>query len=60
MEYVAYFALYDPTPIRIHLLFYRSKDSWRIISIRLDSEPGRWLEEAAESQLPTPPQSANP
>jgi len=60
MEYVAYFALYDPTPIRVHLLFYRAKDVWRVISIQVDSEPIRWLEEAAESQLPSPPQSNNP
>lgn len=60
MEYVSYFALYDPTPMRVHLLFYRARDVWRVISIRVDSEPSRWLEEAAESQFPTPPQVGNP
>jgi len=60
MEYVSYFALYDPTPMRVHLLFYRAKDVWRVISIHVDFEPIRWLEEAAESQLPTPPQTGNP
>jgi hypothetical protein len=60
MQYVAFFALYDPTPIRVQLLFYRAKDAWTIIGIRLDMEPNRWLEEAQQSQMPAPPQAAVP
>ncbi|HSU68185.1 MAG TPA: hypothetical protein VLJ39_15005 [Tepidisphaeraceae bacterium] len=55
MQYFAFFALYDPTPVRVQLLLYRAKDTWTIISIRMDAEPSRWLDEAGESVMPTPP-----
>ena len=60
MQYFAFFALYDPTPLRVQLLLYRSKDAWTVISLHIDGEPNRWLEEAQQSILPTPPQTANP
>lgn len=58
MQYMAFYAIYDPTPLRVQLLMYRAKDTWTVLSLRVDGEPGRWLEEAAQSMMPTPPQSA--
>jgi hypothetical protein len=55
MQYIVFFALYEPTPLRVHLLLYKAKDNWTIIALKIDGEPYRWLEEAAQSQLPTPP-----
>jgi hypothetical protein len=59
MHYVAFLALYDPMPVRVQLLFYRAKDTWTIIDLRLDAEPHRWLEEAQQSQMPAPPPTTN-
>jgi hypothetical protein len=52
-----YFAFFDPTPLRVQLLMYRAKDNWTIISLHVDGEPARWLEEAGESIMPSPPQA---
>ena len=49
MEYVAFYALYEPTPVRVQMLFYNSKDRWTAINLRVDSTPGRWLEEASQA-----------
>ena len=54
MQYMAFFAHYDPTPLRVQMLCYRSKDTWRLIHLRIDDEPGRWMEEAA-GQIETAP-----
>jgi hypothetical protein len=58
MQYVVFLALYDPTPLRVHLLFYRPKDTWTIIALRIDGDPSRWLDEAAQSVSPAPPAQA--
>jgi len=50
MEYLAFYALYEPTPIRVQILYYASKDKWTAISLRVDSIPSRWLEEASQPQ----------
>ena len=55
MQYVVYLSLYDPTPLRVHLLLYRAKDTWSIIALRIDGDPSRWLDEAAQSVSPEPP-----
>jgi hypothetical protein len=55
LQYLSYLALYDPTPIRVHLLYYRSKDTWNLIGLRIDGDPQRWLAEAAQFVSPTPP-----
>ena len=47
VEYVSYFAHYDPTPLRVQILCYRSKDTWRLINLRIDDEPSRWMEEVS-------------
>jgi hypothetical protein len=60
MQYVTFFALYDPTPLRVQLLFYRASNTWTIVSLRIDADPARWLEEAAQAVSPTPPQVTNP
>jgi len=49
MEYIAFYALYEPTPIRVQMLYYCSKDRWTAISLRVDSGPGRWLDEASQT-----------
>lgn len=46
LEYVSYLALYDPVPMRVQLLFYRSKDKWTAIGLRVDSSTTRWMQEA--------------
>jgi hypothetical protein len=56
MLYLTFFALYDPTPLRVQLLMYRAKDNWTVIGLHVDGEPARWLEEAAQATMPTPPQ----
>jgi hypothetical protein len=58
MQYVVYPSLYDPTPLRVHLLLYRAKDTWSIIALRIDGDPSRWLDEAAQSVSPEPPSAA--
>ncbi|HEY2589111.1 MAG TPA: hypothetical protein VGI81_25435 [Tepidisphaeraceae bacterium] len=55
LQYLSFLALYDPTPLRIHLLYYRSKDTWNLIGLRIDGDPQRWLAEAAQAVSPTPP-----
>jgi hypothetical protein len=55
MQYIVFLALYDPTPLRVHLLFYRAKDTWTVIALRIDGDPSRWLDEAAQSVSPAPP-----
>ena len=52
MEYIAFYALYDPTPIRVQMLYYCPKDRWEAVSLRVDSVPARWLEEASQAQIP--------
>lgn len=58
LQYLSYLALYEPTPLRVHLLYYRAKDTWNLIGLRIDAEPQRWLAEAAQSVSPTPPAQA--
>ena len=50
MEYLAFYALYEPTPIRVQMLYYASKDKWTAVSLRVDAVPARWLEEASQPQ----------
>lgn len=57
MQYVSYLALYEPTPLRVHLLFYRAKDTWNVIGLKIDGDPQRWLAEAAQFVSPAPPTS---
>ena len=61
MQYLSFLALYEPTPLRVHLLYYRAKDTWNLIGLRIDGDPQRWLAEAAQFVSPTPPtvQGAN-
>jgi hypothetical protein len=51
MAYVSFLALYDPTPLRVQMLYYRAKDKWTAISLRIDSNPARWLAEAAPAPV---------
>lgn len=60
LQYVVYLALYDPTPLRVHLLLYRARDTWTIIALRIDGDPSRWLDEAAQAVSPAPPTPTGP
>lgn len=54
MEYVSFFALYDPTPMRVQMLFYRASDKWSAVSVRIDASPYRWLQEANPTTVAIP------
>ena len=51
MEFVAYLALYEPTPLRVQMLYYRSTGTWRLIGLQVDANPARWLAEAAQPEV---------
>lgn len=51
MEYVSLLAHYDPTPLRVQMLFYKARDKWSLIGIRVDSSTQRWINEAAGSTV---------
>ncbi len=51
MEYVSLLAHYDPTPLRVQMLYYKGKDKWALIGIRVDSSTQRWINEAAGSTV---------
>jgi len=55
LQYLSFLALSEPTPLRVHLLYYRSKDTWNLIGLRIDGDPQRWLAEAAQFVSPAPP-----
>src|SRR5205807_3477199 len=50
VEFVSYYAIYERSPMRVRLLFYKYQDKWTPIGLRIDSTPGRWLEEASWPQ----------
>ena len=47
MTYVSFLALYEPKPLRVQMLYYKAKDKWALIAIRVNSSPQRWLIEAS-------------
>lgn len=51
MEYVSYLALYEPSPMRVQLLYYRAKDKWSAVGLRIDSNTTRWMEEVNAIQV---------
>jgi hypothetical protein len=51
MEYISILAHYDPTPLRVQMLYYKGKDKWSLIGIRVDSSTQRWINEAAGSTV---------
>jgi hypothetical protein len=51
MEYVSFYALYDPLPIRVQMLFYHGKDKWSAISLHMDGNPIRWLSEVSQTDI---------
>lgn len=51
MEYVSYLALYEPAPMRVQLLYYKSKDKWSAVGLRIDSNTTRWMEEVNAIQV---------
>lgn len=51
MQYISFFALYDPSPMRVQMLYYRPRDAWTLLSIRVDFNPARWLEEQNQPQV---------
>lgn len=58
VAYFAFYALYEPTPLRVQMLLYRAKENWSVIDLKIDSEPMRWLDEMEQSVMPTPPGAA--
>ena len=58
VEFACFFALYDPTPMRVEMLYYRATDKWNLISLRIDGNPARWLREASVLQLGDAPDRA--
>src|SRR5581483_11649094 len=51
MAYVSYLALYEPAPMRVQLLFYKAKDKWSAVGLRIDSNTTRWMEEVNAIQV---------
>src|SRR5579864_291238 len=41
VEFACFYALYDPTPMRVQMLYYRSSDKWNLIGLRIDTNPAR-------------------
>jgi hypothetical protein len=51
MEYVSYLALYEPSPMRVQLLYYKAKDKWSAVGLHIDSNTTRWMEEVNAIQV---------
>ena len=51
LEYVCFLAHYNPLPIRVEMLLYRSNGPWTAIGFRIDANPSRWMNEASSTLL---------
>jgi hypothetical protein len=57
LEYVCYLAHYNPVPVRVEMLLYRSTGPWTVIGFRMDNNTTRWMNEASSMQLGNPAES---
>ena len=51
MEYVSFLALYEPSPMRVQVLYYKAKDKWSAVGLHIDSNTTRWMEEVNAIQV---------
>ena len=61
LEYVCFLAHYNPVPVRVEILLYRSTGPWTVIGFRMDGNATRWMNEAASHptrQAPSKPPPA--
>ena len=51
LQYVCFLAHYNPLPVRVELLLYRSTGPWTVIGFRMDGNTTRWMNEASSTLL---------
>ena len=59
MQCLSFYALYEPVPLRVQMLYYRAKDTWSPIGLHIDAVPSRWLQEANPVQVVGAPAADN-
>jgi hypothetical protein len=51
LEYHCFLAHYNPLPVRVEILLYRSTGPWTVIGFRMDNNTTRWMNEASSTLL---------
>jgi hypothetical protein len=51
LEYICFLAHYNPLPVRVEMLLYRSNGPWTTIGFRIDNNTTRWMNEASSTLL---------
>lgn len=51
VQYISYYAIYQPTPLRVEMLCYKAADQWNIIALHVDANPQHWLTQANQQQF---------
>ncbi|HEY8747833.1 MAG TPA: hypothetical protein VIM11_07655 [Tepidisphaeraceae bacterium] len=59
LEYICFLAHYNPLPVRVEMMLYRSTGPWTVIGFRIDGNTTKWMNEASSSLLGNPGDANN-